>query len=75
MIAGQVQDGVSAGGGDPRRDGDQFEPDRAGAGLANIRARLSFSAGTYTLHLLANSRREQRFLAMFDAVQAPPKAG
>ena len=42
--------------------------------LINIPARLAFSAGTYTLHLPANSRREQRFMAMFDAVQAPPKA-
>lgn len=42
--------------------------------LINIPARLAFSAGTYTLHLPANSRREQRFLTMFDAVQAPPKA-
>ena len=42
--------------------------------LINIPARLAYSAGAYTLHLPANSRREQRFLTMFDAVQAPPKA-
>ena len=42
--------------------------------LINIPARLAFSAGSYTLHLPANSRREHRFIAMFDAVQAPPKA-
>ena len=42
--------------------------------LINIPARLAFSAGSYTLHLPANSRREQRFITMFDAVQAPPKA-
>lgn len=42
--------------------------------LINIPARLAFSAGSFTLHLPANSRREQRFLTMFEAVQAPPKA-
>ena len=42
--------------------------------LINVPARVSFSAGTYTLHLPANSRREMPFLTMFDAVQAPPKA-
>jgi len=42
--------------------------------LINIPARLAFSAGTYTLHLPANSRRERPFLTMFDNVQAPPKA-
>jgi len=42
--------------------------------LINIPARVSFSAGTYTLHLPANSRRETPFMTMFDAVQAPPKA-
>jgi Transposase DDE domain group 1 len=44
------------------------------AKLINIPARLAFSAGRYTMHLPANSRREQRFITMFDAVQAPPKA-
>jgi len=42
--------------------------------LINIPARLAFSAGTYTLRLPANSRRETPFLTMFDAVQAPPQA-
>jgi hypothetical protein len=42
--------------------------------LINIPARLAYSAGTDTLHRPANSRREQRFHTMFDAVQAPPKA-
>jgi Transposase DDE domain group 1 len=42
--------------------------------LINVPARLSFSGGTYTLHLPANSRRERPFMTMFDAVQAPPKA-
>src|SRR5664279_2815527 len=42
--------------------------------LINIPARLAFSAGSYTLHLPANSRRERPFLTMFDNVQAPPKA-
>jgi hypothetical protein len=42
--------------------------------LINIPARVAFSALTYTLHLPANSRREAAFMAMFDAVQAPPKA-
>jgi hypothetical protein len=44
------------------------------AALINIPARLAFSALTYTLHLPANSRRETAFMAMFDAVQAPPQA-
>ena len=42
--------------------------------LINIPPRLSRSAGTYTLHLPAHSRRETPFLTMFDAVQAPPTA-
>ena len=42
--------------------------------MINIPARLAFSALTYTLHLPANSRRETAFMAMFDAVQAPPQA-
>jgi hypothetical protein len=42
--------------------------------LINIPARLASSAGTYTLHLPANSRRERPFLTMFDNVQAPPQA-
>jgi hypothetical protein len=42
--------------------------------LINIPARVAFSALTYTLHLPANSRREAPFMAMFDAVQAPPQA-
>jgi hypothetical protein len=44
------------------------------ATLINIPARVAFSAMTYTLHLPANSRREAAFMAMIDAVQAPPKA-
>jgi len=39
--------------------------------LINIPARLAFSAGSYTLHLPANSRRERPFMTMFDNVQAP----
>jgi hypothetical protein len=42
--------------------------------LINIPARLAFSAGSYTLHLPANSRRERPFMTMFDDIQAPPKA-
>jgi hypothetical protein len=42
--------------------------------LINIPARISYSARTYTLHLPANSRRQTRFMNMFTAVQAPPKA-
>jgi len=42
--------------------------------LINIPARVSHSARTYTLHLPANSRREERFMTMFDAIQAPPQA-
>src|SRR5450755_3165985 len=42
--------------------------------LINIPARLASSAGTYTLHLPANSRRERPFMKMFDNVQAPPQA-
>ncbi len=42
--------------------------------LINIPARVSYSAGTYTLHLPANSRNESRFIAMFDAQHAPPQA-
>ena len=42
--------------------------------VINIPARLAFSAGSYTLHLPANSRRQDRFITMFDAIQAPPKA-
>jgi len=44
------------------------------ARLINIPARVAFSALTYTLHLPANSLRETAFMAMFDAVQAPPQA-
>jgi Transposase DDE domain group 1 len=44
------------------------------AKLINIPARVSYSARSFTLHLPANSRREDRFVTMFDAVQAPPKA-
>jgi hypothetical protein len=43
------------------------------AAVINIPARLAFSAGTYTLHLPANSRRGRPFLTMFDNVQAHPK--
>lgn len=42
--------------------------------LIDIPARLAFSAGSYTMHLPANSRREQRLITMFDAAQAPPRA-
>jgi hypothetical protein len=42
--------------------------------LINVPARVSFSAGTYTLHLPANSRRETPFMTMFDDALAPPKA-
>jgi hypothetical protein len=42
--------------------------------LINIPARLAFSAGTYTLHLPANSRRERPFKTMFDTILAPPQA-
>jgi len=42
--------------------------------LINIPARLAFSAGSYTLHLPANSRRERPFMTMFDDIQAPPQA-
>ena len=42
--------------------------------LINIPARAAFSAGTYTLHLPANSRRETLFMTMFDDIQAPPQA-
>ena len=42
--------------------------------LINIPARLAFSAGTYTLHLPANSRRERPFMTMFDNILAPPQA-
>ena len=42
--------------------------------LMNIPARLAFSAGTYTLHLPANSRRERPFMTMFDNILAPPQA-
>ena len=44
------------------------------ATLINIPARLAFSAGSYTLHLPANSRRERPFMTMFDDIQAPPQA-
>jgi len=43
--------------------------------LINIPARLAFSAGTYTLHLPANSRRERPFMTMFDNILAPPPSG
>ena len=42
--------------------------------LINIPARVSHSARTYTLHLPANSRHEERFMTMLDAIQAPPEA-
>ncbi|MEP6560073.1 MAG: IS1380 family transposase [Nakamurella sp.] len=42
--------------------------------LINIPARVSHSARSFTLHLPVNSRREDRFITMFDAIQAPPKA-
>jgi hypothetical protein len=42
--------------------------------LINISARPAFSAGTYTLHLPANSRRETPFMTMFDNILAPAKA-
>src|SRR5450755_3834240 len=42
--------------------------------LINIPARLASSAGTYTLHLPANSRRERPFMTMFDNILAPPQA-
>ena len=42
--------------------------------LINIPARVSYSARSFTLHLPVNSRREDRFITMFDAIQAPPKA-
>ena len=42
--------------------------------LINIPARLAFSAGSYTLHLPANSRRERPFMTMFDDIQAPTQA-
>jgi len=73
---------------DPSRAGGRGDPPRAGAGsklgkartatirttLINIPARLAFSAGSYTLHLPANSRRERPFMTMFDDIQAPPQA-
>ena len=40
----------------------------------NIPTRLAFSAGSFTLHLPANSRRERPFMTMFDDIQAPPQA-
>jgi len=42
--------------------------------LINIPARASYSARSFTLHLPVNSRREDRFITMFNAIQAPPKA-
>jgi hypothetical protein len=42
--------------------------------LINIPARIGYSALIYTLHLPAHSRRKTPFMAMFNAVQAPPKA-
>ena len=42
--------------------------------LINIPARVAYSAGTYTLHLPANSRNEARFMAMYDVADAPPQA-
>ena len=42
--------------------------------LINIPARVAFSAGTYTLHLPANSRREAPFMTMFDDIQDPSQA-
>jgi len=42
--------------------------------LINIPARASYSARSFTLHLPVNSRREDRFITMFDNIQAPPKA-
>jgi hypothetical protein len=44
------------------------------AKLINIPARVSHSARTFTLHLPANSRREERFMTMFDAIADPPQA-
>jgi hypothetical protein len=44
------------------------------AKLINIPSRVSHSARTYTLHLPANSRREERFMTMFDAIADPPQA-
>jgi hypothetical protein len=72
----------------PLARGRPGRPPRAGAGsklgkartatirttLINIPARLAFSAGSYTLHLPANSRRERPFMTMFDDIQAPPQA-
>jgi len=42
--------------------------------VINLPARVSYSAGNYTLHLPANSRSHARFLAMFDTIHAPPQA-
>jgi len=42
--------------------------------LINIPARVAHTARTYTLHLPANSRRQDRFMTMFDAIGAPPQA-
>ncbi len=42
--------------------------------VINLPARVSYSAGNFTLHLPANSRSQARFLAMFDTVHAPPRA-
>ena len=42
--------------------------------VITIPARLAFSAGSYTLHLPANSRRKRPFMTMFDSIRAPPKA-
>ncbi len=42
--------------------------------LINIPARVSYSARSFTLHLPAHSRRQNRFMTMFDAIHAPPKA-
>ena len=42
--------------------------------LINIPARASFSAASCTLHQTATSRPRQRFMTMFDDIQAPPQA-
>ena len=44
------------------------------ARLVNIPARTATSARTVTLHLPENSRHRRQFLAVLDAVQAPPAA-
>ena len=42
--------------------------------LINIPARVSYSARSFTLHLPANSRSQDRFMTMFDAIHPPPNA-